>query len=429
MSSNSTAHEVVILGGNFGGVTAVHQLLRQTLPQLHNLDQTKSYHVTLITPNTSFFFKIASPRALINPTIIPHEKVFVPLSEAFSRYDAAQFQLIQGVASTLDPATRTVTIATGDGTTDATQHIHYDSLIISTGTTSKSPLWTLHGSESHTKTALSALHTALPTAKTVLVAGGGAVGVETAGEIATNYPDCKVTLLSGTNRVLSRVKRATSARAQDYLENIVHVEVINDVRIESTDPAEPGISPTTLTLSDGSKRDVDIYIDATGGTPNSEFLPTSWLDETGRVITRDAYFRVQGNGSDDVKGIYALGDIVAGSSNSALGLDPMIATLASSLAVDIATDLGIPKPAEPSPGLLGSVWKMIAGGSGTGYPVQQEFKPMKDTIFVPIGNGGGVGQVFGWRAPSILVKIGKGKSYLIELVGPMISGEKVKKVA
>ncbi|TGO63755.1 hypothetical protein BCON_0011g00990 [Botryotinia convoluta] len=427
MSSNSTAHEVVILGGNFGGVNAVHQLLRQTLPQLHRLDQTKSYHITLITPNTSFFFKIASPRALINGTLIPHEKVFVPLSEAFSRYDASQFKLIQGVASALDPATRTVTIATGDGTTETTRQIHYDSLIISTGTTSKSPLWTLHGSESHTKTALSALHTALPNAKTVLVAGGGAAGVETAGEIASNYPNCKVTLLSGANRVLSRVKPATSARAQDYLENIVHVKVINDVRIESTNPAEPGVSPTTLTLSDGSKRDVDIYIDATGGAPNSEFLSKSWLDESGRVITRDAYFRVKGNGSDDVKGIYVLGDIVAGSSNSALELDPMLVTLCSSLAVDIASDLGIKKPAAPTPGLLGSVWKMIAGGSGTGYPVQQEFKPMKETIFVPIGNGGGVGQAFGWRIPSLLVKIGKGKSFLIELVGPMISGEKFKK--
>ncbi|TGO75548.1 hypothetical protein BELL_0207g00120 [Botrytis elliptica] len=427
MSSNSTAHEVVILGGNFGGVNAVHQLLRQTLPQLHRLDQTKSYHITLITPNTSFFFKIASPRALINGTLIPQEKLFVPLSEAFSRYDASQFELIQGVASALDPATRTVTISTGDGTTDATRQIHYDSLIISTGTTSKSPLWTLHGSESHTQSALTALHTALPNAKTVLVAGGGAAGVETAGEIATNFPNCKVTLLSGANRVLSRVKPATSARAQDYLENIVHVEVINDVRVESTNPAEPGVSPTTLTLSDGSKRDVDIYIDATGGTPNSEFLSKSWLDESGRVITRDVYFRVKGNGSDDVKGIYVLGDMVAGSSNSALEMDPMLATLCSSLAVDIATDLGVKKPAEPAPGLLGSVWKMFAGGSGTRYPVQKAFEPMKETIFVPIGNGGGVGQIFGWRIPSVMVKVGKGKSYLIELVGPLISGEKFKK--
>ncbi|KAJ8071251.1 hypothetical protein OCU04_001585 [Sclerotinia nivalis] len=421
--SSTGSHEIVILGGNFGGVNAVHHLLRQTLPQLQRLDQSKSYHVTLVTPNTSFFFKIASPRALINSTLIPQEKIFKALSEAFSKYDASQFELIQGTASALDPAQRSVTVSIDE--TGTTRQIHYDSLIISTGTTSKSPLWSLHGDESATKKALESLNTALPNAKTVLIAGGGAAGVETAGEIASNYPNCKVTLLSGANRVLPRVQQATSARAQDYLENM-RVEVINNVRVESTNPAQPGTSPATLKLSDGSSREVDIYIDATGGTPNSQFLPKTWLDEAGRVITRDAYFRVKGADSDDVKGIYALGDIVAGSSNLAMEVDPMITTLSSSLAVDISGDLDIKKPAEPAPGYLASLLKMFLGGSD-GYPVQQEFKPLKETIFVPIGNAGGVGQMMGWRVPSLLVKIGKGKSYLIEIIGPIISGEKWKK--
>ncbi|KAF7872253.1 hypothetical protein EAF04_003177 [Stromatinia cepivora] len=424
MSSNSSSHEIVILGGNFGGVNAVHHLLRQTLPQLQRLDQSKSYHVTLVTPNTSFFFKIASPRALINSTLVPQEKIFIPLSEAFSKYDASQFELIQGTASALDPAQRSITVSIGE--TGTTRQIHYDSLIISTGTTSKSPLWNLQGDESATKKALESLNTALPNAKTVLIAGGGAVGVETAGEIASNYPNCKVTLLSGANRLLSRVKQATSARAQNYLENIMHVEVINNVRVESTNPAQPGASPATLKLGDGSSREVDIYIDATGATPNTQFLPKTWLDETGRVITRDAYFRVKGADSDDVKGIYALGDIVAGSSNLAMEVDPMVTTLSSSLAVDISGDLDIKKPAEPAPGYLTSLLKMFLGGSD-GYPVQQEFKPLKETALVPIGNAGGVGQVMGWRVPSLLVKIGKGKSFLIEIIGPIISGEKWKK--
>ncbi|KAI9647753.1 hypothetical protein NHQ30_004140 [Ciborinia camelliae] len=424
--SSSDSHKVIILGGNFGGVNAVHHLIRQTLPQLQRLDQSKSYHITLVTPNTSFFFKIASPRVLINSTLIPKEKVFRPLSEAFANYNSSQFELIQGVASALDPTQRAITVSIGDTDTGSTRQLHYDSLIISTGTTSKSPLWNLHKDQSLTVKAFESLHSALPNAKTVLIAGGGAVGVETAGEIASNFPNCKVTLLSGASRVLSKCKQATSARAQDYLEKIVHVEVINNIRIESTSPADPGTSPTTLKLSDGSSREVDIYIDATGGTPNSDFLPKTWLDETGRVITRDPYFRVQGNGSDDVNGIYALGDIVAGSTNSALELDPMITTLCSSLAVDIAGDLGTEKHEEPASGYLDSVWKMIFGGSGPGYPVQREFKPMKETIFVPIGNGGGVGQIMGWRIPSLLVKVGKAKSFLIEIVGPIISGEKWK---
>jgi NADH dehydrogenase FAD-containing subunit len=417
MSSNN--HEIIVLGGNMGGVNVVHNLLRSTIPTLKRLDPSKSYHVTLVTPNTDFFFKIGSPRALINATALPYSKLFRPLSEAFSQYDASQFNLLQGVASSLDASKRTVTVTTG---TEEKQ-IQYDSLIISTGTTSKSPLWTLHNDQSLTTKALESMHTELPKAKTVVVAGGGAVGVETAGEISAAHPSCKVTLLSGSHRVLDRVKEATSIRAQDYLEKVVHVEVVHNVRVDSVS----GEHPVTLKLSDGSTREVDLYIDATGGKANSEFLPKSWLDETGRVITRDVYFRVKGNGTDDVKQVYVMGDIVAGSSNAALELDPMVTTLCSSLAVDVASSLEGAKKEEPSPGLIGSLFAKFFGGAG-GYPKQLEFKPLKDTIVVPIGPSGGVGQIMGWRMPSLMVYMGKGRSYLIELIEPTITGSKWKKV-
>ncbi|KAM3068911.1 hypothetical protein ACMFMG_004085 [Clarireedia jacksonii] len=407
----SSSHEILVLGGNFGGVNTVHNLLRSTIPTLKRLDQNKSYHVTLVTPNTHFFFKIGSPRAL--------SKLFRPLSEAFSQYDASQFTLVQGVASSLDASRRTVTVTSG---TEEKQ-LPYDSLVISTGTTSKSPLWCLHNDQSLTTKALESMHSELPKAKSVVVAGGGAVGVETAGEIAAAHPSCKVTLLSGSHRVLDRAKEATSIRAQDYLEKVVHVEVIHNVRVDSVS----GEHPATLKLSDGSTREVDLYIDATGGKANTEFLPKSWLDETGRVITRDAYFRVKGNGTDDVNGVYVLGDIVAGSSNSALELDPMVSTLCSSLAVDVTSGLEGVKKEESSPGLIGSLLSKFFGSAG-GYPKQLEFKPLRDTIVVPIGPSGGVGQVMGWRMPSLMVYLGKGKSYLIELVEPTITGSKWKKV-
>jgi len=448
MSSPSASHEILILGGNFGGVSAAHYLLRHTIPSLQRLDQSKSFHVTLVTPNTHLFFKIGSPRALINATLIPEAKILRPLSDGFTTYTPSQFTLIQATATSLNASQRTVTITPNTNDTTVPQHLHYDSLLISTGTTSTSPLWTLHTDQSLTSAALKSMHALLPTVKTVLIAGGGPVGVETAGEIAAAYPSCKITLLSGSARLLQRINPATGARAQAYLEHTMHVEVLHNVRVvrgddtsasavakppaaESTTP-----SPTTVTLSDGSSRTVDLYIDATGGAPNSQFLPAEWLDASKRVVTRDAYFRVRGSGANDVAGVYVIGDIVAGSGNSAMELDAMVPTACSSMGVDIVAaaqqqpGAAKAKPAteEAKPaGFLGTLWGMDFGGTSGGPPVQREYKPMKDTGVVPFGRQGGVGQLMGWRMPSFMVGMVKGKSYLMEMVEPLLSGENWKK--
>ncbi|MCJ1245544.1 hypothetical protein MMC30_002748 [Trapelia coarctata] len=432
MSSPSAPHEIVVLGGNFGGVGAAHYLLRHTIPSLQRVYQSRTYHVTLVTPNTHLFFKIGSPRALINSTLIPEAKILRPLTDGFTTYTSSQFSLVQATATSLNPSQRTVTVTPTTNEATAPHDLHYDSLLISTGTTSTSPLWTLHTDQSLTTAALKSMHALLPTVKTVLIAGGGPVGVETAGEIAAAYPACKITLLSGGTSLLGRVKPATGARAEAYLEHTMHVEVLHNVRVvkaseppavaasEATNGTTPTSSPTTVTLSDGSSRTVDLYIDATGGAPNSQFLPADWLDASKRVVTHDAYFRVRGSGADDVAGMYVLGDIVAGSNNSAMELDAMVPTVCSSVAVDIAA------AAKPAKGKAGGLWAMVFGGKSGATLVQKEYKPMKDTVVVPIGREGGVGQVMGWRMPSWFVRIAKGKSYLVELVEPLLMGDKWK---
>ncbi|KAI1845193.1 hypothetical protein JX265_006969 [Neoarthrinium moseri] len=418
--ADTKPHEVVILGGNFGGVGAAHYLLKYTIPSLHRLDKTKGFHITLVAPNSDVYFKVASPRALIQPKLLEESKLWRPLSEAFKQYPAGQIDCVQAIATSLDAAKRSVSIkASGAHETEGERIIPYDTLIIATGTTSASPIWTLQSKQSLTSESFRSVQDVLPKAKTVIVAGGGAVGVETAGEIASAYPSAEITLFSGGKTLLQRVKPEVGARAQEYLQTKLNVKVVHGVKVLSATPSNesPG---TTVSLSDGKSLTVDLYIDATGGVPNSQFLPAEWLDSTKRIITRDAYFRVKGNDAKNADGVYVLGDIVAGSNNTIFELDAMVPTVCSSVGVDIAAQL---KPGEsmPKPGFLRS----LTGGSSS-IPTQKEFKPMKDSILVPIGPGGGVGLLMGWQAPSWLVKMAKSKSFLIELFDPMISGNKWK---
>lgn len=202
------------------------------------------------------------------------------------------------------------------------------------------------------------------------------------------------------------------------------VKVIHNVK--TIDAKKEG-TKYTVTLSDGSKKTVDLYIDATGGKANSAFLPTEWLDKTGRVVTKDEYFRVRGGpsgGTSSPAFTYALGDIVAGSNNTIFDLDAMIPTVCSALTVDIAAQIN-PEHRPSKPGLLSSLFGSLFG-SGSPAIYLKEFKPIKDTMILPLGLQGGVSILFGWMTPNFFTKMAKGKSYLIETVDLIITGDKWK---
>ncbi|KAG9240680.1 hypothetical protein BJ878DRAFT_275316 [Calycina marina] len=400
--------EIVVLGGNLGGISIAHYLLKYTIPQLERLDKSVSYHITLVTPNTDIFFKIATPRAIINSKLIPQEKIWRPIADGFTKYSNEQFTLVQGLATGLNATARAVTVTSSGA---SIQSLTYHTLFISTGTTSASPLWTLHHDQTISSNAIALMHEKLPTAKTILVAGGGAVGVETAGELASEYKDAKITLLSGSTRLLGKAYLATAERAESYLKKTQKVEVVHNLRVEKSEVRGDAM---VLTLSDGSTRTVDVYIDGTGGVPNSQFLPSSWLDTDKRVETSDASNRVRGDGSvEEAKNVYVIGDIVAKSDASLMALNCHVPVAASSFAVDIAG-------AGKAPGVLR---KLL--GSSSSLPVQKAYKQaMPNTFVVPIGREGGVGQIMGYRMPSIMVKMAKGNSYFLEMIDPILTGSK-----
>lgn len=65
--------------------------------------------------------------------------------------------------------------------------VKYDSLIIASGTSFTSPLWSVSAGSERLSAALRDFHEHLPGSSSVLVAGGGPAGVETAGELGETY--------------------------------------------------------------------------------------------------------------------------------------------------------------------------------------------------------------------------------------------------
>lgn len=181
-------HNIVVVGANIAGIGVAHYLLRHTIPALEaQQNQTTTYKVTLISPSTHFFWKISAPRALVKPDLIPLSKTFLPLDDAFKQYSPGKFTLVLGSATALNEQQRAVTVE--PLAPASTTSVSYDSLVIATGTTSTSALWTLHGSHEITLKEMEEFHQLIPKASTILIAGGGPVGVETAGESTEPPPD------------------------------------------------------------------------------------------------------------------------------------------------------------------------------------------------------------------------------------------------
>ena len=393
MATKSKVHEIVILGSHFAGLGTAHSLLRDIIPTLSKQAPHDTYHVTIVAPHTEYFYNIPGPRYLVGKEIITPSKLFFPIAGALKEYAADQYATIQGKATAVDPERKVVSVALQGGTT---QEIEYQSLVIATGTTSNSKLWQVNDHEDVTKDLYISVQAALPTAKRVLVAGGGAVGVETAGEIATHYPKAEVTILSGNDRLLPRLVPGNSSSAEGRL-NALGVKTVHNTRVRSA--AENANGSTTVVLSDGTTQTVDVYIDATGGKPNTSFLPPAWLDAKGYVIT-DGGKTLRTN----TPGVYALGDVADYSNGSLIDALASILPVTTSIGIDIATSAG-----------------------KEGLFKQKIFKAMKGTQVVPTGPSTGVGQIMGWRIPGWLVWLIKSRTFFVEKAEPTWKGLEIAK--
>lgn len=224
------------------------------------------------------------------------------------------------------------------------------------------------------------------------MAGGGAVGVEVAGEIASRYKDKQVTLLSGGACLLPKLQNTKVAPRAEHQLKALGVQTLHGVRITASKAAN---SATSLVLSDGSTKTVDLYIDATGGTPNTSFLPSPWLDASKRVATDDSTMRT----TKAPDGVYAIGDVASYSNG------------------------GIPDATWAIPALGYSIWYDICNAADNDGSMKQRSPALKEATYkrikkdmniVPIGPSGGVGSVFGWAVPSFFVWLLKSRTFMIE---------------
>jgi NADH dehydrogenase FAD-containing subunit len=344
--------------------------------------------------------------------MFPQEKLFVNIPKVFEQYPKDSFRFIHGTATELDHTNRTVFINLASG---STEKIDFYALVIATGTSTPSPLLGLNRDEEFLRTNWTAFREALPTANSIIIAGGGPAGIETAGELGEflngragwlssnlENPKVPITVVTAGSKILPALRPAIAKKAEEYLAK-VGVTVVKNARVKNVAPQGAGTDSVAtkamLTLEDGKTLEADLYIPAIGTRPNTGFMQEALLTTDGRVDTNTSTLRVDKAGPR----IYAVGDVASYARPAVhliLGAIPV-------LCANIKRDLLLASGKEES-----SVGK------------DRVFKEdTRETQMVPIGKSKGVGAAMGYQLPSFMVWLIKGRDYWLWTTGDLWSGK------
>ena len=396
---------IVILGGSYGGVSTAHNLLKHAIP---HLPDNKAYQVIIVSTSSQAMCRPACPRALISDDMFSQSKLFVSIPEVLEQYPKETFRFIQGTATKLDHTSRKVSINLANGKTET---LDFYALIIATGASTPSPLLGLNRDVDFLRKNWTAFRQVLPSAKSIVIAGGGPAGIETAGELGEYlngrpgwfsskpaHPKVAITVVTSGSEILPALRPTIAAKAEAYL-TAVGVTVSKNTRVTTIDPPGAGTEDVaaraTITLDDGNVLDADLYIPATGTTPNTSFVDKSLLTPDGRIDTNPATLRVDKAGPR----IYAVGDVASYARPAIHIILEAIPVLRSNIRRDLFLD------------------------AGEVVDDDRIFKEDKrETQMVPIGKSKGVGAAMGWRLPSWMVWAIKGRDYWLWTTGGLWSG-------
>lgn len=260
--------KLVIIGGGFAGVEAAARL-------------QNDFHVTLVDKKDYFECYVGAPLAITEP------------------------EDLEGMTVLYNQLLENTTIVTGEVTEVTPKEIKlkdnthpYDYLIISSGSSYHQPIKpSAEQNLTHRKETFQNWHDQLDKAKSVIVIGGGPVGVEVATEVITTYPIKKLTLLESGPHLLSRLHR----QARDYGKTFLQekgAELILNEKLE-------GKEDNTYITDKGTKIEADIAFNCIGIQSNTAFLKkhfSAHLDERKRVKVNE-YLQLSG-----YENIFALGD-------------------------------------------------------------------------------------------------------------------------
>lgn len=304
---------VVVLGGSFAGCELVKRLA-ETLPT--------GFKVVWIEKNSHLNYSFNFPRFSV---MTGHEQ------EAFIPYDGVEQSGPTGIVTRIQDTAVGITdtkILLASGT-----EISYAYLAIATGSSQPLPVQVAATDRGDACHELQSVQETIENCQKIAIVGGGAVGVELAGDIKDFHPDKDVTLIHSRGRLMSHFGPRLGDYTLKALQGELKIRVLLNERPKM--PAAGNMARSaTLTFSDGHEEEFDLVVSShpsrsqsrrrfwadfnaqigcTGQRPNSsilkDLLPSAISKENARILVKPTLQVLAQEPDNKGANIFAFGDV------------------------------------------------------------------------------------------------------------------------
>lgn len=227
------------------------------------------------------------------------QKAFVPFTGLLKGSPEGSLQILRDTAR--DVGEGSVKLESGE-------EVKYEYLAITTGATQSLPAKVRATTKVEGRAELREMQGKIEKAHKIAIVGGGAVGIQLAGDIKSWYEDKHVTLIHSRDRLLSNF----GSRLGDFV-----AERLRRMDIRVLLSERPNI-PQTMEgkvplLLKNEEETFDLLIPCTGQNPNSSFLsnflPSSLSLNNGRILTKPTLQILVPKSTSLYSNIFALGDV------------------------------------------------------------------------------------------------------------------------
>lgn len=273
--------DIVIFGGGIAGATLARAL-------------AKDFSVLLVDPRDFIEVPMAATRTIVAPEF--GDAATIPFARALPGVKLVQGRLIEWTHDGGRVELNDGTISLLSGRVN----------VLATGSSFVNPLMRSSDGTPASRKALYVRYRArIAEAKSILIVGGGPIGVEVAGEISEAFPDKQLTIIDRGSRLLKGSSPDLAQAASQVLAARGVTVVTGEALVgePSQDPFAPG---GTISTNTGRQLVYDMLIWATGGRPVTDFMRkqfSSSLNAAGQIMI-DPQLRVAGTSN-----LFAVGDI------------------------------------------------------------------------------------------------------------------------
>ncbi|KAJ1984864.1 hypothetical protein H4R34_000404 [Dimargaris verticillata] len=277
---STKVYNVLVIGGSKGGINTARELER--------LGAHLPIRITLLEKREAYFHTVGSLRAIVQKDIA--KKLWIPYGNLFRNNSRYGHTVVQGVLTRVFPFH--IEYA---NTESPVNFLPFDYLIVATGSIYPEPAkMTSFTAKQGIETSLR-YYRCIREAARVLIIGGGPVGVELAGEIATEYPEKRVILVHNQSKLfLDEYKDSFRDRAREQLESLGVQVILNEkVIIPEEKGLEPGGQTRILRTASGRAIESDLQFLCTGISFDTRFMQSLSDNMAGLVDPSTHQIRVR----------------------------------------------------------------------------------------------------------------------------------------